>query len=158
MVILVFVAFGGAFAPLLAATFGGLNDPVSAVAVAVLAVALVSYLVYRTMLPSRTATGSALTLRTESFRRFLEGSEGRHVEWAWDRGVVRNRMRGVNASQTYSVLLKLKPIRVQLGQFDIKSHPDPLAHHRLRVRSRMPGGPIRLLSCIGIPDQGDRRH
>lgn len=89
IMILVFLAFGGAFATIVAAIFGGLGNPISAVAVSILAVALVSFLVYRTMLPSRTATGSALTLRTESFRRFLEGSEGRHVDWAWERGVVR---------------------------------------------------------------------
>lgn len=50
---------------------------------------LVAYFAYRRMLPSRTAAGSALALRTESFRRFLEASEARHVEWAWERGVLR---------------------------------------------------------------------
>ncbi len=45
--------------------------------------------VYATMLPSRTATGSALALMTESFRRFLAASEGRHVEWAWSQGLLR---------------------------------------------------------------------
>ncbi len=44
---------------------------------------------YGSMLPSRTATGSALALRTESFRRFLASSEGRHVDWAWEHGVLR---------------------------------------------------------------------
>ena len=43
----------------------------------------------RFLLPSRSATGSALTLRSESFRRFLAASEGRHVEWAWKNNVVR---------------------------------------------------------------------
>jgi uncharacterized membrane protein YgcG len=28
-------------------------------------------------------------LRTESFRRFLAASEGKHVDWAWERGVLR---------------------------------------------------------------------
>ncbi|MCB0969548.1 MAG: hypothetical protein KDB37_22140, partial [Ilumatobacter sp.] len=37
----------------------------------------------------RTAVGSALALRTESFRRFLHESESRHVEWAWEHGVLR---------------------------------------------------------------------
>ena len=41
------------------------------------------------MLPALTATGSALALRTESFRRFLQASEGRHVEWAWKQGLLR---------------------------------------------------------------------
>jgi hypothetical protein len=50
---------------------------------------LVAVVVYAPMFASRTATGSALALRTESFRRFLAGSEGRHVEWAWERGLLR---------------------------------------------------------------------
>lgn len=45
--------------------------------------------VYHTMLPSLSATGSALALRTESFRRFLVASEGQHVEWAWKQGLLR---------------------------------------------------------------------
>lgn len=38
---------------------------------------------------SRTAAGSAVFLSTESFRRFLAESEGRHVQEALDRGVLR---------------------------------------------------------------------
>jgi hypothetical protein len=38
---------------------------------------------------SRTAIGSALALQTMSFRRFLAASEGRHVDEAWKRGVLR---------------------------------------------------------------------
>lgn len=51
--------------------------------------AVVAYFVYRTMLPARSAHGSALALRAESFRRFLEASEGSHVEWAWSQGLLR---------------------------------------------------------------------
>ncbi|MFP5487071.1 MAG: DUF2207 family protein [Acidimicrobiia bacterium] len=51
--------------------------------------ALVAYFVYRTFLPVRSAHGSALTLRAESFRRFLDASEARHVEWAWSNGLLR---------------------------------------------------------------------
>ena len=40
-------------------------------------------------IPSRTAIGSALYLQTESFRRFLAQSEGRHVEEAHRMGVLR---------------------------------------------------------------------
>lgn len=50
---------------------------------------LVAFAAYHSLLPARSAAGSALTLRTESFRRFLEASEGQHVDWAWERGVVR---------------------------------------------------------------------
>ena len=56
---------------------------------AVFVVGLAAFLAYRILLPSRTASGSALALRTESFRRFLASSEGRHVEWAWQQGLVR---------------------------------------------------------------------
>ena len=51
--------------------------------------AIVALLVYRMMLPARSAQGSALALRAESFRRFLHASEGRHVEWAWSKGLLR---------------------------------------------------------------------
>ena len=51
--------------------------------------AFVALCVYSTLLPVRSATGSALALLTESFRRFLEASEGRHVEWAWQQGLLR---------------------------------------------------------------------
>lgn len=44
---------------------------------------------YQPMFPARTATGSALALRSESFRRFLAASEGKHVEWAWEHGLLR---------------------------------------------------------------------
>lgn len=44
---------------------------------------------YSPLTARRSAAGSALALRTESFRRFLASSEGQHVEWAWERGVVR---------------------------------------------------------------------
>ena len=51
--------------------------------------ALAAFAVYRTLLPVRSATGSAFALRAESFRRFLKASEGRHVEWAWKQGLLR---------------------------------------------------------------------
>lgn len=48
-----------------------------------------AYCCYATLLPVRSATGSALALLTESFRRFLAASEGQHVEWAWKQGLLR---------------------------------------------------------------------
>ncbi len=51
--------------------------------------AVVAGMAYRPLLPQRSAQGSALALRTESFRRFLEASEGQHVEWAWKNGLLR---------------------------------------------------------------------
>jgi len=84
------IAFFSALAPILVVLAAVLSNWWSALAFSVLLVALIASLAYRTMLASRTATGSALTLRTESFRRFLEASEGQHVEWAWEQGVLRD--------------------------------------------------------------------
>jgi hypothetical protein len=66
---------------------------VSSLWLAVIAGFLVPFVVaaamYRPMFPARTATGSALARRSESFRRFLAASEGKHVEWAWEHGLLR---------------------------------------------------------------------
>ena len=51
--------------------------------------AIVAYFMYRVLLPARSAQGSALVLRTESFRRFLHASEAKHVEWAWEHDLLR---------------------------------------------------------------------
>lgn len=60
-----------------------------AAGVAIVVPAVVALAVYAALLPARSAPGSALALRTESFRRFLAASEGQHVEWAWERGLIR---------------------------------------------------------------------
>jgi uncharacterized membrane protein len=52
--------------------------------------AIVAGAAYRGLLPVRSAAGSAMALRTESFRRFLEASEGKHVDWAWQHGLLRD--------------------------------------------------------------------
>jgi len=56
---------------------------------AVIVPAAVGWFAYRPLLPRRSAAGSAAALQAESFRRFLEASEGRHVEWAWQHGLLR---------------------------------------------------------------------
>jgi uncharacterized membrane protein YgcG len=68
---------------------GFVKTPAAALALAALVPAIAAFLAYRSMLPARSAEGSAVALRTESFRRFLAASEGRHVEWAWKHGVLR---------------------------------------------------------------------
>ncbi|MEI7547481.1 MAG: hypothetical protein WCK21_05410, partial [Actinomycetota bacterium] len=50
---------------------------------------LAAGIAYAGMLPARTAVGSAIALRVESFRRFLALSEGQHVEWAYSKGLLR---------------------------------------------------------------------
>ncbi len=82
----VFGLFGSALLSLLTDSWGG---PAAVLVLTVVVIAMLAGLMYQSMLASRTATGSALTLRTESFRRFLEASEGRHVEWAWEQGLIR---------------------------------------------------------------------
>ena len=69
--------------------FGALERlPIAAIAAAVLSF-IVASAAYSGMLPARSAQGSALALRTESFRRFLHASEGSHVEWAWNNNLLR---------------------------------------------------------------------
>lgn len=70
-------------------SFGLLETFVGAVVLSLVVAAVVAVFAYGSMLAARTATGSALTLRTESFRRFLDASEGRHVDWAWEQGLIR---------------------------------------------------------------------
>jgi uncharacterized membrane protein YgcG len=51
--------------------------------------AVIAYIAYGVMLSVRSAQGTALALRTESFRRFLHASEAQHVEWAWKHDLIR---------------------------------------------------------------------
>ena len=60
-----------------------------AAVVAIVAGGIAAALMYRVLLPARSVVGSALALRTESFRRFLHASEGKHVQWAWNNGLLR---------------------------------------------------------------------
>ncbi len=71
------------------ALFGAFGSWPLALAFGLAVPAAVAYFMYRALLPVRSAQGSALALRAESFRRFLHASEGRHVEWAWSQGVLR---------------------------------------------------------------------
>ena len=80
-----FIVFGSAGT----AFFGWVSSPAGAILFGLVVPALAAVAVYRTLLPVRSATGSAFALRAESFRRFLKASEGRHVEWAWKHGVLR---------------------------------------------------------------------
>lgn len=71
------------------AFIGLFQNPFMALLVGLAFPAIVAFFVYRALLPARSAIGSALALRTESFRRFLHDSESHHVEWAWEHGVLR---------------------------------------------------------------------
>jgi hypothetical protein len=87
VVIVLFFFFGAG--SLLTALLGAISSPIAALVFAVVVPSIFAHFVYGVMLPARTATGSALTLRAESFRRFLAASEGKHVDWAWKQGLLR---------------------------------------------------------------------
>ncbi len=84
--VFVFVVGGGVVT---AGALGLLQSLPAALLIGLLAPVITAVVVYSTMLASRSATGSALALLTESFRKFLEASEGRHVDWAWSQGLLR---------------------------------------------------------------------
>jgi uncharacterized membrane protein YgcG len=85
--IIAFFVFGaGSF---VSAFLGVFSSKVGALIFAVLMPLIFANFLYAFMLPARSATGSALALRAESFRRFLEASEGKHVDWAWKQGLLR---------------------------------------------------------------------
>jgi len=88
-VIVVALAVVGLFAQSALRASPLLGNPVVALLLAVVVPGVTALFAYRRLLPARTASGSALALRTESFRRFLAASEARHVEWAWQHGMLR---------------------------------------------------------------------
>lgn len=65
------------------------STAVGAVVIVAGAGAFVGATAYSSLRPARTAAGSALYLRTLSFKKFLDASEARHVEWAWEQGLLR---------------------------------------------------------------------
>ena len=84
--ILLLIFFGaGSF---IVALLGLFDSVAAAVSFGIVVPAIFAYFLYRQLLRVRSATGSALALRTESFRRFLEASEGQHVDWAWKQGLL----------------------------------------------------------------------
>jgi len=86
ILIVIFFVIGGSIA---SAAFGIVRSLPVAIAFGVIVPGFVAYLVYATLLPVRSAPGSSAALLTESFRRFLDASEGSHVEWAWQHGLLR---------------------------------------------------------------------
>ncbi len=126
----------------------GLLMTVSASAVgAVFAVGAVSLIgaaaLYATMSPSRTAAGSALALQTESFRRFLAASEGQHVEWAWNNGLLREYSAwavSLGAAEAWGKALAASnvpmPQRVNTGPLVVASMSRSLQSTRTAPQSR----------------------
>ena len=87
LVVIGFVFFGAG--SLITALLGLFHGKVAALLFALVVPTVAAYFIYKVMLSARTATGSALALRAESFRRFLAASEGQHVDWAWKQGLLR---------------------------------------------------------------------
>lgn len=91
-VLAVFIGFG-VFVAVAATEDAGTANPFGSLGVALIVTAVAAALLaFFVTLPerfSRTAAGSSAYLRTESFRRFLAESEARHVEQAYERGVLR---------------------------------------------------------------------
>ncbi|MGZ6993180.1 MAG: DUF2207 family protein, partial [Ilumatobacteraceae bacterium] len=87
VVVIAFFFFGAG--SLVTALVGLFHNKVSALLFALVVPAIAAYFLYKAMLSARSATGSALALRAESFRKFLEASEGQHVDWAWKQGLLR---------------------------------------------------------------------
>lgn len=108
-----------------------------AVAFGLLLPAIIAFFMYRTLLPARNAQGTALALRTESFRRFLDASEGKHVEWAWSHGLLRE----------YSAWA------VALGEAEAWSRA--LGQANIPAAARMMAGPI-LIHNMGSSIQSSR--
>ncbi len=73
------------------ASFAGASARTSwaAILLAILVPLAVGMVAYSRLTRSLTAKGSAIALRTESFRRFLHDSEAQHVNWAWENGLLR---------------------------------------------------------------------
>ena len=89
VLVVVFVLFVLGGASVVSAVLGAFRAVPLALGFGLALPMLAAHAVYRTLLPARSATGSALALRTESFRRFLAASEGQHVDWAYDHGLLR---------------------------------------------------------------------
>lgn len=81
------VVVGGIFTASVGGTFS--RTAIAAVVLAIAVPGLAAFVAYRRLTRSLSARGSAIALRTESFRRFLHDSEAQHVEWAWENGLLR---------------------------------------------------------------------
>ena len=87
VIVILLVAFGAG--SLLTAALGVFRLLPLALLFGLAVPAVFAHGAYRVLRPARSATGSAMALRAESFRRFLEASEGKHVDWAWKQGLLR---------------------------------------------------------------------
>jgi uncharacterized membrane protein YgcG len=128
VVIALAIAFG--FGSALLALLGAFSSVPTGLLFTALVVAVASYVAYQSLLPARSAPGSALALRTESFRRFLDKSEGQHVQWAWERNVLREYTAwavALGAAEAWSRALAASNVPPQAS-----SMTSPLLLHSMR--------------------------
>ncbi|CAN5604458.1 hypothetical protein BH23ACT3_BH23ACT3_11040 [soil metagenome] len=122
------IAFG--FGSALLALFGVFSSIPAGLLFTAIVVAVASYVAYQSLRPARSAPGSALALRTESFRRFLDKSEGQHVQWAWERNVLREYTAwavALGAAEAWSRALAASNVAPQAS-----SMTTPLLVHSMR--------------------------
>jgi uncharacterized membrane protein YgcG len=89
VVVLAFALFAFGAGSLITALLGAFSGPALGIVFGIAVPAVTAYFAYRVLLPARSAHGSAMALKAESFRRFLAASEGKHVDWAWKHGLLR---------------------------------------------------------------------
>jgi uncharacterized membrane protein YgcG len=122
------IAFG--FGSALLAFLGVFSNLATGLLFTAILVTVASYVAYQSLRPARSAPGSALALRTESFRRFLDKSEGQHVQWAWERNVLREYTAwavALGAAEAWSRALAASNVPPQAS-----SATTPLLVHSMR--------------------------
>ena len=117
-----------------------------ALGVAVLVPIMVACTAYHPLLPVRSAAGSAMALRAESFRRFLQASEGRHVDWAWKNGLLRDYSAwavALGAAEAWGRAISasaVPPPEVAVGTMPIWVYANAGAWHSTVTRPQPTGG------------------
>ena len=117
-----------------------------ALGVAVLVPIMVACTAYHPLLPVRSAAGSAMALRAESFRRFLQASEGRHVDWAWKNGLLRDYSAwavALGAAEAWGRAISasaVPPPEVAAGTMPIWVYANAGAWHSTVTRPQPTGG------------------
>jgi hypothetical protein len=118
-----------------------------AIVLGAVASGLAAFVAYHSLLRSRSVTGSALAIRTESFRRFLVASEGKHVDWAWQHGLLREYSAwavALGAADAWSRALSASNVPIQQQTFNnplvVYALASSFAHTSVRPSSSGSGG------------------
>lgn len=98
-----------------------LSLPLVCIALTVAATGYAAFRVLAAIRPARTVTGTAATLRVLGFRKFLTGSEGRHVDAAWDRQRIREYSAwavALDAATAWADHIELIPVPAEPSRND----------------------------------------